>query len=711
MAEQSDSAAKKPADTKTHTVGHKSDAQYAAFFSDFLRRYVPSNIERQKDILDGRFRIELTIPLPEYSTKTASAYSVTDSMDGEKRLFALVCTPNSMQRHGAIQALRTFSHPNLLQLVTSGVVQLSHPEAERFVIIYERPQGQRLSEMLANAGPLGEQFLTKNLIAPIASLIHAMSELEIPHGRINPDNIYFQDAPVLGDCVSEPCGFSQQYYFEPLERIQAHPAGKGDGSAAEDYYALAVLVIYALNGHKHFADLTPELLMNMIFKEGLYNALTRHKEHPEIYYDLLRGMLSHNPADRWSYKQIKPWLDGKRFNVLPPPPPAEAVRPFDFDGKEADTRRELAHLFFLNWVNIPLAMHNNQLLHWVAVSLRNKVLAENITRITKTLNELGAKSEIQFNEQLMRILLLLDPVGPLRMSPLSFHPDGIDTLCAEYYLSRQEKELNLLARFIDLNMISFWVDLQRKDKDYTITAGLNSIMLKLDRLRVCMRNTGPGFGLERILYELNPEMPCLSPLFHDKIIDNLQPLLVRLDRLAADLAKTHEPLDRHIFAFLASKLGIQHDIRLHELESIPALAASRDIIALRLLAIAQFRCGTIQLPGLTHWMGSRILPALDYIRSNTLRHKMKEMLMETAESGYTQHMAKLIINSSYATSDHEGFGKAYRTYHSSTTKIASLRRGDNIDVHSMRLGYIIAKTFAYIGFLITLVSVLRDGSI
>ncbi|MFO0388928.1 MAG: hypothetical protein ACK502_04310 [Alphaproteobacteria bacterium] len=684
---------------------NKNDAHLLAQCNDFLKSYVLPQATKPKDILDSKYRIELSLPLPELNTKTAIAYSVADITDGARRLYALVCKPGTVQRFRILEKLKRYNNPNLLQLVAYGTVNLSHPDAERFVLVYDRPRGQKLSDILANAGVLGEQFLARTLATPLATLANDLAMMDITHGRINPDNIYFQDIPVLGECASEPCGYSQYYYYESLERMQAHPAGKGNGTNTTDFYAIAVLLLEAMFGKQHFASMPKEYLINQIFQEGPYYTLTRNKDHSDRFDDLLRGVLSYDPEDRWTWKYIKPWIDGKRLHVLEPPTPRETPRAFEFSNKTARSKRELAHIMFENWVNIPEAIQHNKIVQWTTVSLRNKPVSENLTRIIKTIHDLNAKDEVQFNEQLMRMLLALDPAGPIRMSPISMFLDGIDTLCAEYYFGKQEKEFNLLARFIDLNMASTWMNSQHFNEDKLIPQEIKNANQKLDRIRLSMRNTGLGFGIERIIYELTPELPCLSPMLAGRYIDNLPALLTHLDSMAATLSRNTEPLDRHIFAYLAAKLNIQHNIKLHELEIIPALANSNDIVVLKLISTAQYRCGTLQLPGLTHWLASRILPTMHCIRGRTLRQQIKKKILDAAETGYTQNMAAAIIDSGYSTADTRGYANAHHIYHASVREIAALKRGDGYAIRSMRMALRIAKILAYIILFVTIYTV------
>ncbi len=122
-------------------------------------------------------------------------------------------------------------------------------------------------------------------------------------------------------------------------------------------------------------------------REGVYNALTGQKEMPEMFYDFFRGMLSQASKDRWNYRFLKPWLEGKRYNVLPPPQPQEAIRPFEFGGQLANTRRELAHILSMDWDKMAEPVGGGQITQWIAVSLRNKDLVEKVTRISRSAGE------------------------------------------------------------------------------------------------------------------------------------------------------------------------------------------------------------------------------------------------------------------------------------------------------------------------------------
>jgi eukaryotic-like serine/threonine-protein kinase len=674
----------------------KGDSHVVAAATDFLRTYQRASATTARDALEGRYQVSLSTPLPEFDRKQARGFAATDMIDVNRRLVALVCQTGALQRHALIRPLKDNPHPHLMKLVAAGVVSLSQPAEERFVVIYERPAGKKLSELLAASKGISEDYVCKHIIAPILAAINHMSTFELSHGSINPDNIYFDEMAVLGDCITEPCGLSQPFYYEPLYRMQAHPAAKGEGSVAHDIYALAVLAMYALKGSQHFTRIEPETLLRRIMHEGPADALMGSSDFSEKFTDYFRGCLTLATSDRWNYQNVKSWLEGKRFNMLHLPPPVEAARPFEFAEAHASTRREMAHLMATHWSLIPSIIESGQLVQWISVSLRNKELAENVQRLCKSALDFPNRNDPQFSEQLMRIIILLDPPGPIRIGMLSMHADGIDSLASAFFMGNAEKELQLLVKFIEYDMIGFWLEHQKKQRHYAPQSTVNAMLLKLDKLRMCIRNAGLGFGPERLLYDLNPEMPCLSRHLSGYYVTGMDALLMRLDQLAPSLHKSDDPIDRHIAAFITSKLNIQHEVRVPELSGLPTLAVHRAIVALKLLSQAQSRVVNLSVPGLTHWLAVRILPALDVVRSKTIRNRLKIELVQQASTGSLFALSDLVFGGAFATADRDGYELARRTYNHNIKRIDAFRKGAQLGQKSDALGYKLSQLIAYI---------------
>ena len=85
------------------------------------------------------------------------------------------------------------------------------------------------------------------------------------------------------------------------------------------------------------------------------------------------------------------------------------------------------------------------------------------------------------------------------------------------------------------------------------------------------------------------------------------------------------------------------------------------------------------------------------------------MRINHAQAGYTQLLSKLIVNASYASADLAGFHKARLIYQAHAAKIEAYRKGKQIDQQSAKMGFAIAKAFAYLAVVFVLMAVVREN--
>ncbi len=672
---------------------------------EFLREYSPAPSSDKKDMLGDQYQIDINSPLPMFDRPTAKAYAATNNADG-KKLIALVCEAGSVLRHHLLKPLLNIKHPNLCTLVAAGVVDISQPSGERYVLFFEHIKGQKLSTMLEKAGgKIPNNILITRIIDPIAKASLELLEAGITHGSINLDNIYYDSQAILGPCITEPCGYGQPYYYELVERMQTHPAGKGDFHSGADFYAIAVLVLRIIAGTKNLERYQPQTLARAILRQGPFMALTNGKDMPEDFFDFLWGMLGSGNNQRWTYRYLKPWLEGKHYNIIPSPPPVEGSKPFECFGTTGHSRREIAHLMRNNWDKMQETLAASSLPQWILMILRQKDLSELVARHVKTIVESNIKNETQRFEHSTRLILILDENGPLQYSSLAFHVDGIGPLFAELYNKQMKDELKLLIKFIEQNLVLAWIDLQQV-KEVLISDSLSQFFSRLDRIRNMLRNEGLGFGIERILYDLNPELPCLSPLCRGKHITTLPELLRHLDRISVTAAATQDPIDTHIAAFIASKLVITNEIRLYDLAAIPDMAKNNAMIALKLFAVAQHRSGNMDLSGLTHWIAQRIVPIMQNLRSAAVRGHTLQMLLDEALEGRTQILGDLLLDGEIVNVDQSGFQKATISYKRNADRIEAYKKATNLDFDSAHLAHIIAKIFAYAALIFSIYNII-----
>ena len=177
-------------------------------------------------VLNDRFDIHPSSPLPNLDSPSAHAFEAESLTSEGVDVFALVCIPDLAVRADVIKNLVGNTIPSCLDLMDYGVAYWPPLERKTFILIFERPLGGRVSDVLKN------EKSDYNKIDYIKSCLDAMiiglDELhsrDIYHRAIRHDNLFFRDDQrqdvVLGEFVSSPPGFDQPIAYETIERSMA----------------------------------------------------------------------------------------------------------------------------------------------------------------------------------------------------------------------------------------------------------------------------------------------------------------------------------------------------------------------------------------------------------------------------------------------------------------------------------------------------------
>lgn len=661
---------------------------------DFLSKYTSKfAITDKPDRLDERYFILPNQPLLQFDSKLAKAYMAMDETNSERLLYALICSSFVPARQKVVQTLKSHPQPNSLTIVAEGIVKVSALNEERYVVIFEQPKGKLLSEIIAaQTQPFSDRYIVERVIAPLVSALTMFEEQGITHGRINPENIYIGATLTLGECVSEPCGFSQDFHFEPINRIQATPAGKGEGHISHDYYALGVLVALMKRRPRPLQDPDQDRFVRRLLSEGSYLGIIGYADLSDEMSDLLRGTLNDGTHDRWTSKQLKPWITGKRFNLLIPTIPSLGSRPFELNGTEYQNLKQLSHAITKSWEQALPVIRDGTLAKWVEQSTRKREVAEYLNR---TVSGYSSRTGKAVHEMITRFLFALDSSAPIRMKNLATHADGVGTLFAYLYHEKDDAALNQLGNIIEQSIISNWLDVLRRIFNTEISDEIQQKVTSIDKMRLYMRTQGMGFGPERMLYELNPSLPCQSPILKGYYCSTLKHLLIALDNIAGQKNRAEFPIDKHIAAFIGAKTSLTRDLKFTEFSAYPALARHKGLMSLKFLNQAQMQVHGMILPGLSGWCTSSFLDAIGTLHSTTIREQMCTAIRSLVYSGQFAPMVDYLTSFDYSEADANGFHEAASQYAIFTDKIRDLRNEELRAYKAHILGSTIAKFLAY----------------
>jgi hypothetical protein len=641
-----------------------------------LRQYTPTYDLRPPapGVLNGRYHIKMDQPLAEFSRPQINAYAVADANGTIMPYYAAVCDAGLPYRHTSMEKMLGADHPNLIRLVDHGIVYLPSLNEQRHIMLFERPQGKRLSTLLAEGLSFTEQRLHEQVLVPLSSALTMLEELGISHCHIHPENIFLGEKLVLGECISLPAGYAQESVYEPVERISAIPQGKGGGSHKVDLYSVGVLVIECLYNLTRVRGMSKDQLISLLLQQGCYNTMIGNGEFSEYFHDLLRGSLSDDPIDRWGPAQLAQWITGKRFNIIHPSIPREASRPFTFENKDYFNRKSLAHALYVNWETAKNFVRTAKIERWLEQSIQQPDDAALMTQVI-SMSGSATKNAKRANDTLTRLLIILDPSGPIRSEHLAFNTDAIGKMLTEAMYNRRQNDLNLIVDVMLNDLPHYWTERQRS----RLTQETQDAVWKIQASRPALTGNGFGFGIERCLYDLNQDLPCYSQQMKGLYITSLQDFMLALDALASDRPRDFTLLDRHLTAFAASKAKINSDVRMHEIATFaPELAKSKELQVLQLFAKAQAKAGLSSLPGLSLHAALILIGLLDLIHSRKIRETLAQRIRQVAEDGNITSVINALVEATYLERDRNGYNTAREMYLRNQLEINRLRDPEEI---------------------------------
>ncbi|MBT3358111.1 MAG: hypothetical protein HN403_00615 [Rhodospirillales bacterium] len=617
-----------------------------------------------------RFQIYPSRPLPELSTPSASAFAAEDRRDIGRRLCAYVCTPGLPSRIGAAALLRGGRVRNLMALVEFGTVDWPPIGQRSMVMIYERPLGGKLtdSESAATRG----QDVQQRVIEPLANALQEMADHRMPHRAIRPDNIFFLDEEkqtvVLGECLTSPPGFDQPLVFETIKNGLADPAGRDEGDLTDDMYAFGVTLVFYLLGENPVANYSDDQLIYAKAEQGTYATLCSGGRIPLTMLELLRGLLSDDPAERWGVHELALWIDGRRMTPIQKRAATRPETRFSFAGHDHITTRTLAHAFSRNVSDAARVLKERQLDPWLRRSLVMKELADAVAGLADSAYSEEGNARGVDELLVSRVCMLLDPEAPIRYLGYAFHPDSFGTSLAVELLRQNTTRVG--EDILERNIVGLWFEVRN-----TIGSMNPAQERNYQNLQDFLLNKNPGYGIERCLYDLNPGFPCQSPFIVKDFVSDVDSLLAALDEAANRVDTKAPPMDRHIAAFIAAHF--EHDVEKH-LRALGDADDAKSITGmLSLLSAVQWRMGPDALFGLSSWVGGLLGPAINSYHSRTVRGDIEREIPRLVRQGSLPGLFDLIDNAEQRHQDRLGYDAAINEFVLAENEIQEIESSDS----------------------------------
>jgi len=605
-------------------------------------------------VLRDRYLIDTGAPLPVFDSPSAKAFNVEDRRDLGRKLFGLICTPDLPTRVDTMRYMKRDGSSGTVPLADWDVVHWPPLGQSTMIVVFEQPLGGRVETRLARKeARITEYDVPRKLVEPLLAPMQYLNEEDGAHRAIRPDNLFFIDEDmteiIFGEHVTSPPGYDQPIMYEPIERAMASPEGRGIGDRRDDIFAFGVTIGVLVLGYNPLAKIKDEDQIQLRLEQGSYAAIFGDARVPLPLMEPLRGMINDDPATRWDFAEITNWLTGQQAGPLKKSAVVKAESPFTFKGKEYKSPRVLA-LHFSNHVpEAARAVQEDGFIVWVTRALGSKGKAEAIKSVIQ--GALFHKEGFQGTDDYLiaKISLILDPRSPIRYKGFNLMPDGYGTFVAIQAVRTNNTEI--AVQLLSHDILAMWFGLQ--ETAFPEAASLTQTFAKLKGF---LSINDPGYGVERVLYEITPGLPCLSPLLDKNCVVAIEHLLPALDFASNHADTQNSPLDRHISAFIAARFD--QDIHPH----LKALASPKDetsvVGMLSLLAFLQWKLRPPAMLGLSSWVGGLLGPAINSYHNRITRANIEKDIPGLVRKGSLPELFDLIDNAERRQEDRDGYAEA-----------------------------------------------------
>ena len=622
-------------------------------------------------VIGGAYRIVPEAPLAEFDRPGAPAYVARDQRNPARQLLANVCDPGILPRVETLVQLKTLREALVIPPVAWDPVDWPRASQRCFAVVYEHPEVKPMMSSLSDRLPAAAtEFLVGSMLGPLSQTLALIARRGQAHRAISPTNMYrigeTGDAVILGDCVTSPPACGQPTLMETIEVAMTPPMNRGIGGFPDDIYALGASMLFLAIGWCPVAHFNDDQIIESKTRQGSFMALLNGERPPVGLREPLRGMLSDDPAERWTLDDIEQWIGGVMRRSVQPTRDLRSDRPFEFEGGEHRNCRTLARGFGDHSDEAGKVVRSKEFENWLVRGVSDPTLVETVAEIlTYSGSQQGESAE---DTVVSKVCVALDPLGPLRYKGFIADPQGFGPALASAMDSGDEKMVQLIGDCVSKGIPTDWL----KQRALALATETGNVEKDVRRIQQLLKHAGPGYGIERALYEMNPFVPCKSKLLKGGYVYSLRDLLPALEDMVRDTGELPTLVDRHIAAFIAARLKGPTERILTTIDDEKSNSLTSKLGMVKLLGFVQKDYGPEALPNLTGWLSEELAPSIDQFQSRSMREELKRKLESVVAKGQLSALHDNLNSKQLVKRDMAAKKQAAREFAEAALKIEQL---------------------------------------
>jgi hypothetical protein len=642
-------------------------------------------------LIAGRFEVDASQVLLD-AGGGLPAYLARDRMAADGRRVALAVSRDASPR---ARHLKMLNEPvdNLMVPLGQGIAPLGAGKGTGYFVICSPAPGPPVSAPL---NPWAEKVLIDLVLRPVARVLDYLHARKLTHRAIRPNNV-FQSAPgqpvTLGAAWAAPPAMHQPIVFESPYSAMCLPAGRGDGSIADDVYALGVLLLTLTTGRMPMVNLDDTSIIRWKLDMGSFAALTRDMPVSGSLADLLRAMLAEDPDHRPLPSVL---LDhgSTRGRRVAARPARRSQTSLVLNEVPVFDARSLAYALFNDEKKAIQFLRNGLVTQWLRRALGDAGLAtqiEDLVRGRMADTKSGPRSDPLL---VMHTINTLNPRMPLCWRGIALWPDALPSILSEGIASKTGL-LGTAEELLVADIAGLWSESEPRQA--------HPDQPDLSQQRHLLQGGGPG-GLLRLFYGTNPLLPCRVPTMGKEWVASVADLMRFFESAAANAGSNL--IDLHVSAFIAARSDRKIEMQVNALATIKDAKSFR-LGELVLLQDLQARYHPEPMPALAKWVAGRLRPDTERWRNKPRREAMQSRLDVLAQAGLVARLLELTEDTTARALDLAGAYRAANEMARIDAEVAAIDGNDKLRfANAERFGQAIAGGIGLSAFILMVMSVL-----
>ena len=661
----------------------------------------------KEDIVDDIFKIHLNEEIHELSNKFCKYYYASN-IDDESMFFAIVYEPSFVVPIKTIDSLLKNPISGVNEIISWSVVKISSNGAEHLVIIVNSyDYNNNLFTYIQKNGPISSSSNEK-IILNLTNVIHTLSLQSIYGYNISPSNILMDNEGnflSLREFVNSYSYFHEENQYIAPELIECLQASRRTQSCKQDIYALGISIFYSFSGQSPWTKfLHPEEYNENRFEHSSYKYLMNKLKTSERLRNFLRFALHDDATIRWGTRQIYDWLDGKTDKIVYDSLSSNKYT-IGFNDRNYSNPKSLSYAMFRFWEQANKFIRDTKLLQWAG---KQQLSNEALTSIKYIIDARSSDSVVAVgtnpvtsNQKLSKLLSILDPNGGLRHETIAVSAESIPE--SLQYLQTSKRKI-LVEQLIKIMKDESWKYYSNNDSVGLLEETRGN---EFRYLAAHNNQTSPYKNNERLIYSLNPALPCLSPTLDGKYVTNIKELLTALESYSQKKPNSFG-VDRHIIAFIAAKLDLKDDVKAVILSNFPKFAEHHAVSSLSVINLLHQHEPDIKITNICKSISLELAKVLDqYLHNVEFKKNVLAKIETVAHDGNISNIIAVFSNQQQFIDDYSGYYEACKKAKYIEQQISTLSsQTDIFNGTAILLGQKTTVLASYILCLIAIVTII-----